>query len=188
MKINANSLKIGNLILHNSELWTVVKLNHVKPGKGGAFVQTELKNIKDSRKLNDRFRSTENVDRIILDEKKCSYLFQENDNFVFMDLETFEQLYVKENIIGNQKHFLSDGIEVLINSYESKVISIDLPETCEVEVLEADAVIKGQTVSSSYKSATIQNGIKIMVPGHVEVGTKIIIKPADGSYVEKSKS
>ena len=188
MKISANSLKIGNVIVHNNEFWTVVKLNHVKPGKGGAFVQTELKNIKDSRKLNDRFRSTENVDRVIFDEKKCSYLFQENDNFVFMDLETFEQLYVKENIIGNQKHFLSDGIEVLINSYESRVISIDLPETCEVEVLEADAVIKGQTVSSSYKSATIQNGIKIMVPGHVEVGTKIIIKPADGSYVEKSKS
>ena len=178
MKINANSLKIGNLITHNNELWTVVKLNHVKPGKGGAFVQTELKNVKDNRKLNDRFRSTENVDRIILDEKKCSYLFQENNNFVFMDLETYEQLEVSSDIIGDQIHFLSDGMEVLVNSYESQVISIDLPETCEVEVIEADAVIKGQTVSSSYKPATIKNGIKIMVPGHIEVGTKIIIKPA----------
>ena len=110
MKINANSLKIGNLITHNNELWTVVKLNHVKPGKGGAFVQTELKNVKDSRKLNDRFRSTENVDRIILDEKKCSYLFQENNNFVFMDLETYEQLEVNSNIVGDQKHFLSDVV------------------------------------------------------------------------------
>ena len=158
MKINANSLKIGNLITHNNELWTVVKLNHVKPGKGGAFVQTELKNVKDNRKLNDRFRSTENVDRIILDEKKCSYLFQENNNFVFMELETYEQLEVNSDIIGDQKHYLSDGM-----------------------------VIKGQTVSSSYKPATIKNGTKIMVPGHIEVGTKIIIKPADGTYVEKSK-
>ena len=183
MKINANSLKIGNLINHNNELWTLVKLNHVKPGK----VQTELKNVKDNRKLNDRFRSTENVDRIILDEKKCSYLFQENNNFVFMDLETYEQLEVSSDIIGDQIPFLSDGMEVLVNSYETQVISIDLPETCEVEVIEADAVIKGQTVSSSYKPATIKNGIKIMVPGHIEVGTKIIIKPADGTYVEKSK-
>ena len=126
-------------------------------------------------------------DRIILDEKKCSYLFQENNNFVFMDLETYEQLEVSSEIIGDQIHFLSDGMEVLVNSYESQVISIDLPETCEVEVIEADAVIKGQTVSSSYKPATIKNGIKIMVPGHIEVGTKIIIKPADGTYVEKSK-
>ena len=114
-------------------------------------------------------------------------LFQENNNFVFMDLETYEQFEVSSDIIGDQIHFLSDGMEVLVNSYESQVISIDLPETCEVEVIEADAVIKGQTVSSSYKPATIKNGIKIMVPGHIEVGTKIIIKPADGTYVEKSK-
>ena len=187
MKISANSLKIGNVIVHNNEFWTVVKLNHVKPGKGGAFVQTELKNIKDSRKLNDRFRSTENVDRVIFDEKKCSYLFQENDNFVFMDLESYEQLEVSSDIVGDQKYYLSDGMEVLVNSYETQVISIDLPETCEVEVIEADAVIKGQTVSSSYKPATITNGIKIMVPAHIESGTKIIIKPADGTYVEKSK-
>ena len=127
MKINANSLKIGNLISHNNELWTVVKLNHVKPGKGGAFVQSELKNVKDNRKLNDRFRSTENVDRIILDEKKCSYLFQENNNYVFMDLDTYEQLEIDSNVIGDQKLFLSDGMEVLVNSYESQVISLPIP-------------------------------------------------------------
>ena len=188
MKINANSLKVGNLILHNDELWLVVKLNHVKPGKGGAFIQAELKNAKDNRKLNERFRSSETVDRIILDEKKCSFLFQENSSFVFMDLETFEQVEVNSNLIGEEKHFLSDGMEVLVNSYDNKIISIDLPETCEVEVVEADAVIKGQTVSSSYKPAITKNGVKIMVPGHIEVGSKIIIKPADGSYVEKSKS
>tara|TARA_B100001121_G_C18560886_1_gene560248 strand:- start:101 stop:667 length:567 start_codon:yes stop_codon:yes gene_type:complete len=188
MKVNANSLKIGNLIFHNNELWTVVKLNHVKPGKGGAFIQTELKNAKDNRKLNDRFRSSENIDRIILDERKCSFLFQENNSFVFMDLETFEQLEVESNLIGNQKAFLSDGMEVLVNTYENQIISIDLPETCEVEIIEADAVIKGQTVSSSFKPALTKNGVKVMVPGHIEVGSKIIIKPADGSYVEKSKS
>ena len=187
MKINAGEIRVGMLLEYKNDLWQVLKTQHVKPGKGGAFVQTELKNVKDNRKLNERFRSTENVDRIILDERKCSYLFQENNNFVFMDLETYEQLEVSSDIIGDQIHFLSDGMEVLVNSYESQVISVDLPETCEVEVIEADAVIKGQTVSSSYKPATIKNGIKIMVPGHIEVGTKIIIKPADGTYVEKSK-
>ena len=140
---------------------------------------------KVNRRIYRDFGEIENLQG--LDEKKCSYLFQENNNFVFMDLETYEQLEVSSDIIGDQSHFLSDGMEVLVNSYESQVISIDLPETCEVEVIEADAVIKGQTVSSSYKPATIKNGVKIMVPGHIEVGTKIIIKPADGTYVEKSK-
>ena len=188
MKINANTLKIGNLIQHNNELWTVIKLNHVKPGKGGAFIQAELKNAKDNRKLNERFRSSENIDRIILEEKKCSYLYEENDNFVFMDTNTYDQITVGSIIVGDQKHFLADGMEIIINFHESQIISIELPETCEVEVLEADAVIKGQTVSSSFKPALIKNNIKIMVPGHIEVGSKIIIKPSDGSYVEKSKS
>ena len=187
MKVNANSLKIGNLIKHSDELWTIIKLNHVKPGKGGAFVQAELKNLKDKRKLNERFRSSETLERIILEEKKCSYLYAENSKFIFMDIETYDQIEIEEDIIGNQSSFLDDGMEVIINLYEKEVTSIDLPETCEVEVLSADAVIKGQTVSSSFKPAIIKNNIKIMVPVHIEIGSRIIVKPSDLSYVEKAK-
>jgi len=188
MKINANSLKTGNVLNHNNELWSVVRINHVKPGKGGAFIQTELKNVKDLRKLNERFRSTENLERIILEEKKATYLYKDNLNYIFMDAKTFDQIEINENIIGDQKAFLTDGMEISINSFENDVISIDMPETCEVEVVEADAVIKGQTVSSSFKPAIVNNNVKVMVPPHIEVGARIIIKPIDGTYVEKSKN
>ena len=188
MKINANSLKVGNVLDFNKELWTIVKLNHVKPGKGGAFVQTELKNIKDNRKLNERFRSSENLEKVNLAEKNGSFLYKNGSNFVIMDSESFEQYELDEELIGEQKVFLTEGMNVIINFHDSEILSINLPETCEVEVLEADAVIKGQTVSSSYKPAVVTNNIKVMVPSHIEVGTKIVIKPIDASYVEKSKN
>ena len=188
MKINANSVKIGNVLNHNKELWTVIKLNHVKPGKGGAFVQAELKNIKDNRKLNERFRSSENLERVILEEKKASFLYNNGTSYFFMDSENFDQIEIHEELIGNQKNFLIDAMEVVINLYENQVLSIYLPETCEVEVLEADAVIKGQTVSSSFKPAIVNNNVRVMVPGHIEVGSRIIIRPEDGTYVEKAKT
>ena len=150
MKTNANSIKVGNVVNHNQELWTIVRLNHVKPGKGGAFVQAELKNIKDNRKLNERFRSSENLERVILEEKKASFLYNNGTSYFFMDSENFDQIEIHEELIGNQKNFLIDAMEV-INLYENQVLSIYLPKTCVVEVLEADAVIKGQTVSSSFK-------------------------------------
>ena len=188
MKINANSLKVGNVLSHNNELWTVVKINHVKPGKGGAFIQTELKNVKDLRKLNERFRSTENLERIILEEKKATFLYKDSLNYIFMDTETYEQIEINQDIIGEQKVFLTDGMEITINKFEYDITSVILPETCEVEVIEADAVIKGQTVSSSYKPAIVNNNVKVMVPPHIEIGTKIIVRPIDGTYVEKSKN
>ena len=188
MKINANSVKTGNVLIHQSELWSVIKLNHVKPGKGGAFIQAELKNVNDNRKLNARFRSTENLERVILEEKKAVFLYKNSENFIFMDNENYEQIEIEEVIIGDQKFFLTDGMEVTINLHENKVLSLNLPETCEVEVLEADAVIKGQTVSSSFKPAIVDNNVKIMVPGHIEVGARIIIRPEDATYVEKAKN
>lgn len=187
MKVNANSLKIGNLIKYSNELWTIIKLNHVKPGKGGAFIQAELKNLKDKRKLNERFRSSETIERVILEEKKCSYLYADNSKFVFMDVLTYDQIEIEGEIIGEQSNYLDDGMEVTINFHEKEVTSINLPETCEVEVLSADAVIKGQTVSSSFKPAMIKNNIKIMVPAHIETGSRIIVKPSDSTYVEKAK-
>ena len=188
MKINANSVKIGNVLEHNKELWTIIKLNHVKPGKGGAFIQAELKNIKDNRKLNERFRSNENLERVILDERKVSFLYSKAEDYIFMDSENFEQVIINEQIIGHQINFLTNSMEVIINSYNNQVLSVNLPETCEVEVLEADAVIKGQTASSSFKPALVNNNVKVMVPGHIESGSKIIVRPEDGTYVEKAKN
>ncbi len=188
MKINANSLKIGNVLDHNKELWTIIKLSHVKPGKGGAFIQAELKNIKDNRKLNERFRSNENLERVILDERKGSFLYNKAEDYIFMDSENFEQIIISKEIIGHQINFLTNGMEVIINSHNNQVLSVNLPETCEVEVLEADAVIKGQTASSSFKPALVNNNVKVMVPGHIEAGSKIIVRPEDGTYVEKAKN
>ncbi len=188
MKINANNLRIGNVLEFNKELWTVIKLSHVKPGKGGAFIQTELKNIKDNRKLNERFRTSENLEKVILIEKIGSFLYKNGPTIVIMDSETFDQYEIDESVIGEQSIFLIEGMNIIINFYENEILSITLPETCEVEVLEADAVIKGQTVSSSFKPAIVTNNIRVMVPGHIEIGSKIIIKPIDGSYVEKSKN
>ena len=128
------------------------------------------------------------MERVILEEKKAVFLYKNSENFIFMDNENYEQIEIEEIIIGDQKFFLTDGMEVTINLYENKVLSLNLPETCEVEVLEADAVIKGQTDSSSFKPAIVSNYVKIMVPGHIEVGARIVIRPEDATYVEKAKN
>ena len=187
MKINGNAIKQGNVIEHKGSLWVAVKTSHVKPGKGGAFAQVELKNLRDNTKLNERFRSSETIERVILEERKAIYLYEEDDKLVFMDAITFEQNSILKNLIGEKSELLEDGMEVTLNSFEDEVISIELPDTVIVEMLEADAVVKGQTASSSYKPAKIKNGIRILVPPHIETGTKIVIKVEDRSYVERSK-
>ena len=187
MKINANNIKSGNVIEHKNCLWVATKTNHVKPGKGGAFAQVELKNLKDGTKLNERFRSSENIEKVILEETPHVFLYRENDTLIFMNNETFEQISLDINIIGEQSAFLQDGMNVVINLYNDKPVSLIMPESCVEEIIEADAVIKGQTVSSSFKPAILKNGIKIMVPGHIEVGTKIVIRPSDCTYIEKAK-
>ena len=187
MKINGNAIKQGNVIEHKGSLWVAVKTSHVKPGKGGAFAQVELKNLRNNTKLNERFRSSETVERIILEEKNATYLYEENDTLIFMDIETYDQKSISRELIGNKYQLLEDGMEVILNTFEDEVISIQLPDTIKVEIFEADAVIKGQTASSSYKPATIKNDIRILVPPHIEKGTKVIIKTEDLSYVERAK-
>ena len=187
MKINGNAIKQGNVIEHKGALWVAVKTSHVKPGKGGAFAQVELKNLRDNTKLNERFRSSETVERVILEEKKATYLYEDGDKLVFMDAISFEQKFLLKELIGEKSELLEDGMEVILNSFNDEVISVDLPDTIIVEILEADAVVKGQTASSSYKPAKIKNGIRILVPAHIEKGTKIVIKTEDRSYVERSK-
>lgn len=187
MKINGNAIKQGNVIEHKGALWVAVKTSHVKPGKGGAFAQVELKNLRDNTKLNERFRSSETVERVILEEKKATYLYEDGDKLVFMDAISFEQKFLLKELIGEKSELLEDGMEVILNSFNDEVISVDLPDTIIVEILEADAVVKGQTASSSYKPAIIKNGIRILVPPHIETGTKVVIKTEDRSYVERSK-
>ena len=187
MKLNGNAIRPGNVIEHKSRLWVAVKTSHVKPGKGGAFAQVELKDIKDGTKLNERFRATESVERVILDEAECTYLYAEDTKHIFMDATTYEQYEIDADMIGEPAAFLQDGMSVTMQSHEGEPISVTLPDQAVVEVVEADAVVKGQTASSSYKPAMVDNGLRVMVPPHITAGTKIIVKTEDATYVERYK-
>ena len=188
LKVNGNTIKPGNVIEHKNGLWVATKTSHVKPGKGGAFAQIELKSLKDGSKLNERFRSSENVEKVILEETPYVFLYKDNYSLIFMNNQTFEQISVNIDMIGDQAAFLQDGMNVIINIYNENPVSIIMPDNCIEEIVEADAVIKGQTVSSSFKPAILKNGVKVMVPGHIEVGTKIVVRPSDCTYVEKAKT
>ncbi|MEM1316865.1 MAG: elongation factor P [Pseudomonadota bacterium] len=188
MKINGNEIKPGNVIEHKGGLWAAVKTNAVKPGKGGAFNQVELKNLIDGTKLNERFRASETVERVRLEQKDFQYLYGEGEMLVFMDTETYEQLELQADWVGDRKAFLQDGMTVTVEMYEEKPIGIKLPDFVTLEIVEADPVVKGQTVSSSYKPAVMDNGIKVMVPPFIEAGEKIIVETNEITYVKRAES
>jgi len=187
MKISGNEIKPGMIIEHNNDLWSVLKTQHVKPGKGGAFNQVELKSVKKGIKLNERFRSSDSVERAILDEKKFSFLYEDETNCHFMDQSNFEQIAVNKNILGEKNKLLKENMEVLVQFYEDQALSIDLPAHIELLIEVTDAAIKGQTASSSYKPATLENGIKITVPPFINSGDKIILDTRTLNYVKKVK-
>ncbi len=187
MKLNGNAIKPGNVIEHKSRLWVAVKTSHVKPGKGGAFAQIELRDIRDGTKLNERFRATESVERVILDESDCSYLYSEGDSHILMHSETYDQITIPADMVSESAAFLQDGMSVTLMSHEGQPISVSLPEQVSVTVTEADAVVKGQTASSSFKPAIVDNGLRVMVPPHIEAGTRIVVKTEDCTYVERAK-
>lgn len=187
MKINANSIRVGNVIEHNNRLWSVAKISHTQPGKGGAFVQVEMKDIKSGTKLNERFRSSENIEKAFLDEKQYQYLYAEGSDLILMDLDSYEQISVDGQIAESSVDFLQDEMNVTVTSYEGSPISLSLPEEVTLEVVEADAVVKGQTATSSYKPAKLSNGVKIMVPQFIGVSDMVVVKTFDGSYVERVK-
>ncbi|MBO6560409.1 MAG: elongation factor P [Nisaea sp.] len=187
MKINGNAIRIGNVIEHKDRLWVAVKTQAVKPGKGGAFNQVELKDIRNGTKLNERFRADEQVERVRLEQRPAQFLFAEENLLTFMDNETYEQTQISTDLIGENAVFLQDGMEVQIESYEGEPLSVQLPETVVLEIVEADAVVKGQTASSSYKPAVLENGVKILVPPHVEAGTRVVVRTEDSTYVERAK-
>ena len=187
-KITGNEIGPGTLIEFDGGLWMAVKTQKVKPGKGGAYNQVELKNVINGTKLNQRFRSDESVEEIYLDKKDFQFLFANGDMLTFMDMESYEQIELAADFVGDQARFLQDGMKTLVQLYEGRPIGIKLPVQVSVTVTEADPVLRGGTAAPSYKSAVLENGMKIQVPPFIDAGEKIVIATEDGSYVRRAES
>ena len=187
MKILGNEIKPGMIIEHRNDLWSVLKAQHVKPGKGGAFNQVELKSVKKGTKLNERFRSSDSVERAVLDEKKFNFLYEDENNCHFMDQTNFEQFAINKSLLGEKNKLLKENMEVNVHFYEDQALSVDLPSSVELTITNTDATIKGQTASSSYKPATLENGINIKVPPFINSGDKIILDTSTLEYIKKIK-
>ncbi len=186
MKINGNEIRPGNVIQHQGGLWVAVKTNAVKPGKGPAYAQVELKNLETGSKLNERFRASETIERVRLEQKDHTFLYAEGDMLVFMDAETFEQINIAEDLIGERVAFLQDGMAVVVESHEGRPLGVKLPEHVTLEIVETEPTVKGQTASSSYKPSTVDNGLRVMVPPYMTVGEKIIVNTETMEYVKRA--
>lgn len=187
MKINGNTIKPGMVLQHDGGLWVCVKASHVKPGKGGAFAQVELKNLIDGRKLNDRFRSDDKVERVTLEQKEHTYLYAEGEMLVFMDDENYEQISLHQDFVGEDRvRFLQDGMKVTVEFHDERAIGIELPEHVVLTIIEADGTVKGQTASSSYKPAKAENGMRVLIPPYMEAGERILVSTETGEYVRRA--
>ena len=185
MKINAGEIRVGMLLEYKNDLWQVLKTQHVKPGKGGAFAQVEMKSVGKNTKLNERFRSSETVEKASLEETNFNYIYSDENNYFFMDTKTFEQIEIKKDIIGEKGKLLTENLEVSVSFYNENAISVELPNQVNCKIASTDAALKGQTVSSSYKPAILDNGIKIQVPPFIEVEDKIILDTRTLEYIKK---
>ena len=185
MKINAGEIRVGMLIEYKNDLWQVLKTQHVKPGKGGAFAQVEMKSVNKNTKLNERFRSNESVEKASLEETKFNFLYEDEKKYFFMEPKTFEQIEIKKDIVGEKGKLLIENLEVTVSFYNDNAISVDLPNqvTCKIE--NTDAALKGQTVSSSYKPAVLDNGLNIQVPPFIEAGDEVIVDTRTLEYIKK---
>lgn len=187
MKIDGVSIRIGNVLQHKNRLWVVTKTQHTQPGKGGAYMQVEMKDIRDGTKLNERFRSAETVERVRLDQKDYQYLYDDGDLLHFMNNDDFEQITIKSELVGENVAFLQEGMMVTVESFDNDPIGVQLPTQVTCEIVEADPVVKGQTAASSYKPAVLDNGLRVMVPPFIESGTRIVVNTEDRTYVERAK-
>ena len=185
MKINAGEIRVGMLLEYKKDLWQVLKTQHVKPGKGGAFAQVEMKSVGKNTKLNERFRSSETVEKASVDENNYNYMYEDDNNYFFMEPKSFEQIEINKNVIGEKGKLLTENLEVTISFYNENAISVDLPNqvTCKIE--KTDVALKGQTVSSSYKPATLDNGLNIQVPPFIEAGDDVIVDTRNLEYIKK---
>ena len=185
MKISGNEIRVGMLIEHKNDLWQVLKTQHVKPGKGGAFAQVEMKSVNRNTKLNERFRSSDTVEKASLDEIKFNYLYEDEDDYYFINPKTFEQINIKKDIIGEKGKLLTENLEVDISFYNENPLSVEMPNQVTCKVKTTDVALKGQTVSSSYKPATLDNGLNIQVPPFIESEDEIIVDTRTIEYVKK---
>lgn len=186
MKINGNAIRPGNVIEHKGGLWRAVRIQHTQPGKGGAYLQVELKNLRDGSKLNERFRSAETVERARLEQMDYQYLFTDGELVTFMDTSSYEQISIALSLVGDQAVYLQDGMMVQMEMYDDEALGLILPEHVTQEVMDTEPVVKGQTAANSYKPATLDNGLRCMVPPFVGVGEKIVVATAEGTYVSRA--
>lgn len=186
MKINGNAIRPGNVLEHKGGLWRAVKVQHTQPGKGGAYMQVELRNLLNGSKLNERFRASEDVERVRLDQKEYQFLYGDGTLYTFMDNESFEQIELSAEQIGDSVVYLQEGMLVVIESYEGTPLDVELPEQVTLEVSETEPVVKGQTASSSYKPAMLENGVRTQVPPFINVGDRIVVGTGDGAYVRRA--
>ena len=186
MKISGVDIRPGNILEYERGIWKVAKIQHTQPGKGGAYMQVEMKNLQDGRKTNVRFRSADTVERVRLDTKDFQFLYHDGDMLVFMDKDNYEQINLPADLVGEAAAFLQDGMDVTLEMWDEKPISVQLPDQVEATIVSADAVVKGQTASSSYKPAVLDNGVRVMVPPHIESGTRIVVDVYEQSYVGKA--
>lgn len=186
MKISGVEIRPGNILEYEAGIWKVAKIQHTQPGKGGAYMQVEMKNLIDGRKTNVRFRSADTVEKVRLETKDFQFLYAEGTDLVFMDKDNYEQITIAKDVVGEDADFLQDGMDVVLELWEERPISVELPENIEATIVEADAVVKGQTASSSYKPAILDNGVRVMVPPHISAGTRIVVHVADREYVRRA--
>ena len=185
MKINASEIRVGMLLEYKNDLWQVLKTQHVKPGKGGAFAQVEMKSVNKNTKLNERFRSNETVEKASLEEIKYNYLYKDENNYFFMEPKSFNQIELKKDLVGEKGKLLTENLEVLVSFYNDSPLSVDLPNQVRCKIQTTDAALKGQTVSSSYKPATLKNGLNIQVPPFIESGDNVVIDTRSLEYIKK---
>jgi len=186
MKINGNAIRPGNVIEHKGELWRAVKIQHTQPGKGGAYLQVELKALKSGTKMNERFRSSETVERAVLEQKDHQFLYETDGMYTFMDTETYDQIELSAEDLGEQAQFLQDGMKVQIEMYEGAALGLALPESVILKVVETEPVVKGQTAASSNKPAILSNGMRVMVPPFVNVDDNVVVNTEDGTYSKRA--
>ncbi len=187
MKINGNAVRPGNVIEHKGGLWVAVKIQHTQPGKGGAYLQVELKNLRDGTKLNERFRASESVERVRLDQKPHQFLFEDGELLTFMDTENYEQVSISKDMVGERAAFLQDGMDVEIEFHEESPLTVILPEQVTLEITETEPTVKGQTAASSYKPAILENGIRVMVPPFCGTGEKIVVNTETSEYLKRAE-
>lgn len=187
MKQLAGSIRIGWVIEYKGKPWTITKASHIKPGKGGAFMQVEMKAVEEGTKTNERFRTEDTVEKMMVEDKDCQFLFEDSNGLTFMESETFEQFTMPSDILGDSRPFLTDGMDVRISHINSRPISVQLPLQVVCTVVETEPVVKGQTAASSYKPAILDNGVRVMVPPFINTGDKIVVGTSEATYVERAK-